>query len=79
MGGKEAIVSNGWATDKEIDLFRCTAHNVDGAGEDARHGVKEKINPTCKRILSLQDPMALSYAKFLTRRILNNWIKFNCP
>lgn len=79
MGGKLGIVNSNWATEADIDLFRCTAHNVDGAGEEARHGVKEKINAHCINVLSTQDPMKITIATSLIKKILSNWISYRCP
>ena len=78
MGGKKGIVNQDWATDAEIDLFKCTAHNVRGAGEDARHAVESKINDRCRGVLSSHDPIELVTAISLVKKILSNWIEFKC-
>jgi hypothetical protein len=78
MGGKSEIVNKRWATANEIDLFTCTAHNVQGAGLDARHAVESKINDHCRQILSNHDPMKLSNAKSLIGGLLKDWIEYKC-
>ncbi|MDG3546608.1 hypothetical protein [Methanobacterium formicicum] len=75
--GESDIVNRNWVTNNEIDLFRCTAHNIEGAGRDARHAVS-KIRPKCERILESQDPMKLPAANKFIKRLLMNWIDFNC-
>jgi hypothetical protein len=78
MGGKSEIVNKGWASSDEINLFRCTAHNREGAGLNARHAVASRMNSHCSQVLSSQDPMELSVGKSLIGRLLKQWIRFHC-
>lgn len=77
IGSESEIVKKGWANRNEIDLFRCTAHNPEGAGLNARHAVS-KIRGDCKKILSTLKPMELSVAASLIERLLKEWIDFYC-
>ena len=67
------IIKNGWASKREIDLFRCSAHNREASGYHARHAVP-KMNKHCKEILSTSKPMKLGNANKLIREILISWI-----
>lgn len=73
--GKGEIINKGWAEKNEVELFKCTAHNRKGAGREARHSIKEKINKHCKKILSSNEHMTLGEAQSLIKKILKNWIK----
>ena len=78
VGNKSIIENKNWAKAGEIDLFRCTAHTVQGAGDEARHAVTGKINDHCKKVLSSNEPMEISYAKTFVKNILIKWIDFKC-
>jgi len=70
VGGK--IFQAGWASEKEVGLFKQTANSRDAIGYSARHGDKEKCRPP-------KNPMSLSDAKSLIRKIVGKWISSKIP
>lgn len=56
----------GWATDREVKRFKHTADSEGTVGDDARHG-RERTQPPA-------DPMSLTEADSLIRRILRAWL-----
>ncbi len=66
----EADVGNiprkGWCTKTELRKFKQTANSPEALGVHARHG---------KVIQAPPDPVSLSSAKSLIRRLLNEWFK----
>lgn len=67
-GGKDFIISRGWASETEITRFRRTANSVKATGDSARHGV-ESTEPPPK-------PMKLSEGRTLVDRLLEQWLNW---
>ena len=61
-----SIPGKGWCTNTELKRFKRTANSPGALGVRARHGAMGSPPP---------DPMSLSSAKSLIRRLLNEWFK----
>jgi hypothetical protein len=70
--GRQAMVSQSWATCDDIKRFRYTANSFKELGKEARHGDEAAAThppsppPT---------PMSRSEAPALVERILHNWLR----
>lgn len=62
------LVSQGWATQSEINTFTQTANSAQAVGDEARHG-HNKI-PAPRR------PLTLKAARNLIARITNTWLDY---
>jgi hypothetical protein len=60
------IVQAGWATSRELTLFKRTANHQDAAGAEARHARQHQQPPAV--------PMPLHQAEDLIGRILRSWL-----
>ena len=60
------IPKKGWCNLAELKRFKQTANSPEALGVDARHGEMIPAPP---------DPMSLSSAKSLIRRLLDEWFK----
>ena len=65
VGGKAQIVSNGWATEDQIERFR-SVHSPSAFGDAARHAVEKQAPPA--------HPMSLGEAQAFVRSLLQQWL-----
>jgi hypothetical protein len=56
----------GWATNRELNLFKRTANHQDAAGSEARHARQRQQPPAT--------PMPVHQAEVLLQRILRSWL-----
>jgi hypothetical protein len=70
--GRDAIVSNGWATQDQIERFRFSANSPKTSGLKARHGDETATHAPKGFHLS---PMPVSEARDLIKRILSSWLE----
>ena len=63
---ESGIVDSGWATEPEIDAFRCSANNESVTGDDARHG--KPFGGTPRNTMELPD------AQHVIKRIVRGWL-----
>ena len=66
--GHSTILTNRWASDANIRLFKHTANSVAATGDQARHG-KETSTPPAK-------PLTLSEARTLVDALLRAWLTY---
>jgi hypothetical protein len=65
VGGKERVVSSGWATGDEIDVFRHTVNCPAALGRRARHAARK---------CSESEHMSLKEAYSLVGKVLRAWV-----
>jgi hypothetical protein len=69
--GRQAIVSQSWASSDDIVRFRYTANSFNELGKEARHGDEAATHhPNPQPV-----PMTSSEARTLIERILHNWLR----
>jgi hypothetical protein len=66
VGGEEAIIRNGWATERRLNRFRQTAQSKAALGDLARHAAS-RFKPPSR-------PMTIQEAGSLLRGVILSWL-----
>ena len=66
VGGEEAIIRNGWATERRLSRFRQTAQSKAALGDQARHAAS-RFKPPSR-------PMTIREAGSLLRGVMLSWL-----
>lgn len=67
VDGTDFITQSGWSSKNKITLFKRTANSPKSIGKKARHGTESTKPP--------KNPMKLSEAKEIIRKIIQDWIQ----